>query len=48
MTIAADYQLQDVLYKAYGSTAQSSDCAFALEISKYNNLREAHLIDINE
>jgi hypothetical protein len=27
-----DYWLQDILYRACGSTVQSSDCASALEI----------------
>ena len=33
-----DYRLQEILYRACGSTAQSSDSASALEHGKYNHL----------
>jgi len=48
MSITNDYQQQHILYRACGRTAQSSDSASALQISKYNYLREAHLLEINE
>jgi hypothetical protein len=48
MSITEDYRLQDVLYRACGSTAQSSDSASALELGKYNDLREAYVLDIDE
>jgi hypothetical protein len=48
MSITDDYQLQDILFRACGSTAQSSDSASALELGKYNYLREAHLLDVDE
>jgi len=43
-----DYWLQDILYRACGSTAPSSDSTSALELGKYNHLREAYVLDINE
>ena len=43
-----DYRLQDILYRECGSTAQSSDSANALELSKYNHVREAYVLDIDE
>jgi hypothetical protein len=48
MAITNNYRLQDILYRACGSTAQSSDSARALELGKYNRLREAYVLDINE
>ena len=43
-----DYWLQDILYRACGSTAQSSDSASALELGKYNHLGKAYVLDVNE
>ena len=43
-----DYRLQVILYRAYGSTAQKSDRASALELGKYNHFREAYVLDIDE
>jgi len=43
-----DYRLQDILYIACGITAQSSDSASALELGKYNHLRETYMLDIDE
>jgi len=48
MSITDDYRPQDILYRACGSTAQSSDSASALELGKYNHLREAYVLDIDE
>ena len=48
MQITDDYWLQDILYRACASTAQSSDSTSALELGKYNHLREAYVLDINE
>jgi len=44
----ADYRQQDILYRACGSTAQSSDSASALVLGKYNHPREAYVLDIDE
>jgi len=43
-----DYRLQDILYRACGSTAQSSDSASALELGKYNHFRKAYVLDVDE
>ena len=48
MPFADDYQLQDILYRACGSTAQSSDSASALELGQYNHFKETYVLDINE
>jgi len=48
MPIADDYRLQDIHYRACGSTAQSSDSASALELGKYNHIRETYVLDIDE
>jgi hypothetical protein len=48
MSITDDDRLQDVLYRACGCTAQSSDSASALELGKYNDLREAYVFDVDE
>jgi hypothetical protein len=48
MPVANDYRLQDILYRACGSTAQSSDSTSALELGKNNNLREPYRVDIDE
>ena len=38
-----DYRLRDILSRACGSTAQSSDSASALELCKYNHFRETYV-----
>ena len=43
-----DCWLQYIIYRACGSTAQSSDSASALELGKYSHLREAYVLDIDE
>jgi hypothetical protein len=43
-----DYWLHDVLYRACGSTTQSSHSASTLEHGKYNHLGKAYVLDINE
>jgi len=43
-----DYRLQDILCRACGSTAQSSDSASALELGKYNQVKEAYVLDVYE
>jgi len=43
-----DYWLQDILYRACGSTAQSSVSARALELGKYNHLEKAYGLDVDE
>ena len=43
-----DYQLQGILYRACGDTAQNSDSASMLELGKYNHCREAYVLDIDE
>jgi hypothetical protein len=48
MLFANDYRLQDILYRAWGSTAQSSDSASVLGLGKYNHFRETYVLDINE
>jgi hypothetical protein len=40
MPLTDDYRLQDIFYRACGSTAQSSDSARALELGKYNHLEK--------
>ena len=47
-TSQCHYQLQDILHRACGSTAQSSDSASALELSKYNHFGETYVLDIDE
>jgi hypothetical protein len=43
-----DYRLQDILYRACGSTAQRSDSASALELGKYNHFGETYVIGVYE
>jgi hypothetical protein len=43
-----DYRLQDIFSRACGSTAERSDRASALELGKYNHVREAYVLDIDE
>ena len=43
-----DYRLQDILYRACGSTAQSSDGASALQLGRYYDLGESNVLDIDE
>ena len=43
-----DYRLRDILYRACRSTAQSSDSASALELGKYNHLRETYVLGVYE
>jgi hypothetical protein len=43
-----DYQLQDILYRACGRTAQSSDSASAREVGKYNHVGKAHVLEVNK
>jgi hypothetical protein len=38
-----DYWLQDILYRACGSTAQSSDSASEFELGKYNHRGKAYV-----
>jgi len=38
-----DYRLHDILSRACGSTAQSSESASALELGKYNHFRETYV-----
>jgi len=45
---STDDWLQDILYRACGSTAQSSDNACALQLGKNNHVREAYVLDIDE
>ena len=47
-TSQCHYRLQDIFYRACGSTAQSSDSARTLELGKYNHFREAYVLDIDE
>jgi len=47
-TSQCHYRLQDILNRACGSTAQSSDNASVLELGKYNHLRETYVLDIDE
>jgi len=42
------YRLQDILYRACGSTAQSSDSARASELGKYNHFRETYVLGVYE
>ena len=48
MPLADDYRLQDILYRACGSTAQRLDSTSALELGKYNHFRETYVLDIDE
>jgi len=43
-----DHRLQDILYRACGCTAQSSDSASALELGKHNHLRETYMLGVYE
>ena len=43
-----DYRLQDILYRACGSTAQSLHSASGLELGKYNHLGTAYVLDVYE
>jgi hypothetical protein len=43
-----DYRLQDILYRACGSTAQSSDSASVLELGKYNHFGETYVLGVYE
>jgi len=43
-----DYRLQDILYRACRSFAQSSHSASALELGKYNHYRKAYVLDVDE
>jgi len=43
-----DYRLQDILYRACGTTAQSTHSASALELGKYNHFRKAYVLDVDE
>jgi hypothetical protein len=43
-----DYRLQDILYRACGSTAQSSDSASALQVGKYNHHRGTYVLGVYE
>jgi hypothetical protein len=43
-----DYRLQDILYRACGSTAQSSESASSLELGKYNHVRTAYVLDVDQ
>jgi hypothetical protein len=43
-----DYRLQDILYRACGSTAQSSDSASVLELGKYNLFGETYMLGVYE
>jgi len=45
---ANDYRLQDILYRACGSTAQSSDSASAPELGKYYHFGETYVIGVYE
>jgi hypothetical protein len=42
------YRLQDILYRACGNTAQSSNTASGLELGKYNDFRKAYVLDVDE
>jgi hypothetical protein len=44
MPTTDDHRLQDIFSRPYGSTAQSSDSASALELGKYNHLRETYVL----
>jgi hypothetical protein len=48
MSITDDYQLEDILCRARGITAQSSDSANELELGKYNHFRATYVLNINE
>ena len=41
-----DYRLQDILLRACRSTAQSSDSASALQLGRYNHLRETYVLRV--
>jgi hypothetical protein len=43
-----DYRLHEIVNKACGSTAQSSDSASALELGNYNNFRETYVLSVYE
>jgi len=44
MLFANDYQLQDILYRACRSTAQSSDCAGVVEFGRCNYCWETYIV----
>jgi hypothetical protein len=46
ISITDDYRLQDILFRACGSTVQSLDSASVLELGKYTYFREAYMLDI--
>jgi hypothetical protein len=48
MSNTDDYRLQDILYKACGSTAQCSDSASALDLGMYNHVKEAYVLYVYE
>jgi hypothetical protein len=48
MPLTDDYRLQDIFSRACRSTTQSSDNASALELGKYNHLRETYVLGVNE
>jgi hypothetical protein len=48
LPITDNYSLQDILYRGCGSTAQSSDSTSALQLSKYNNVRDAYVLDVDK
>ena len=48
MPSTEDYRLQDILYRACGSTAQSTHSASMLELGKYKYFRKAYMLDVDE
>jgi len=48
MASTDDYRLQDILYRACGSTAQSLDRASALELGMYNHYGETYVLGAYE
>jgi len=45
---STDDWIQDILFRAGESTAQSSDSASTLELGTYNHLREAYVLDVDK
>jgi hypothetical protein len=43
-----DYRLQDILYRVCGSTARSSESASSLVLGKYNHVRTAYVLDVDQ
>jgi hypothetical protein len=43
-----DYRLQDILYRVCETTKQSSDSASVLGLGKYNHVRKAYMLDVDE